>query len=502
MSTRRLVVWITFLAVFAMAARVSIDTDTWWHLRLGETVVQQRSIPKVDSFSYTKLGDKWKYPSSSWLTDVPLYLIYRSFGAGGLNLWVASLATLALAFVYRAMQGGVFLKAFVTILAAATAGVYWAARPYMASFVLTAVALWVLEEYRERRADGLWILPPLMLLWSNSHGGFAVGFILWGVYGLGEGVAWLNDAWQDKSPLSLRLNKDWLRAGLRGRVGRMLLIGALMLVAAAVNPWGPGILSYPFETVSIGALRDLIQEWQSPDFHQIEVQPFLWLLFATLGAVGISEKRLVLVDFLLVAGFATIAFLAARNIALFALVAPVALSRYAAPVAQSLSAQLGFRPMPDKPVSKFQSALNWFLLILLAFAAALKVSLVLPEAENRALYEPGLPVGAVEYLQAEMSEGRLFNSYNWGGYLIWELREYPVFVDGRTDLYGDEIIGEWLQVVGAEDGWQSVLDEWDVNIILLEPHWPVVQELEQEGWTLVYEDEISVVYVSPSITDN
>jgi hypothetical protein len=70
---------------------------------------------------------------------------------------------------------------------------------------------------------------------------------------------------------------------------------------------------------------------------------------------------------------------------------------------------------------------------------------------------------AVDFLKENHPEGRLFNSYNWGGYLLWALPEYPVFVDGRTDLYNDEIIGQWSQVVRAEEGWQEVLARWDVH---------------------------------------
>jgi len=62
-------------------------------------------------------------------------------------------------------------------------------------------------------------------------------------------------------------------------------------------------------------------------------------------------------------------------------------------------------------------------------------------------------------------------------------------------LYGDELIGEWIQVVQAEDGWENVLDDWDVNLIMLEHTRPVVSELADAGWDLLYEDEIAVIFV-------
>jgi hypothetical protein len=137
---------------------------------------------------------------------------------------------------------------------------------------------------------------------------------------------------------------------------------------------------------------------------------------------------------------------------------------------------------------------NGIILGVLLLAVGAKVMLVFPFEENQKVFEKSLPLGAVDYLRQHRPEGRLFNSYNWGGYLLWALPEYPVFVDGRTDLYDDEIIREWLRVVRGEAGWQSVLDRWEVKVVLLERDWPLVRLLPGEGWHLWYEDDLSVVY--------
>ena len=495
MSTSKLVVWITFLAVFAMAARVSVDTDTWWHLRAGEWIWEHRTVPQQDHFSYTRAGEPWQYPG--WLVEVPMYGIYQAFGPGGLNLWTAAMVTLAFWFVWQTLSGGLFLKAFVIILAATASGVYWAARPYMVTFVLSAVFLWVLESGRGT-GDGVqvedgrrssvvgryWLLPLLMVVWANSHGGFAVGFLLWGVYFVSALIRFAKLKCFDVQTLK------------RSNVGTLLLIGILMVLAVCINPSGPVMLLYPFKTVEIGALQEYIQEWQSPDFHQMQVQPFLWLLLLTLGTVGASPQRMTWSEFFLVAGFAYLSFMAGRNIALFALAAPMVLTRHAAPLLQDVGDRWGIRrPASGRDgVSRWQSVLNWILLGILILAAGVKAALVFPPKENEKVFRETLPVDAVEYIRREKPEGRLFNSYNWGGYLLWALPEYPVFVDGRTDLYGDEIIDQWVQVVSAERGWQDVLDQWDIRLILLEPYRPVVAQLEGGGWQLFYEDDIAIVY--------
>ena len=479
----RLVTVITFLAVFAMAARISVDTDTWWHLRAGQWIWEHRAVPTVDPFSYTRQGAAWQYPG--WIVEVPMYWIFSLLGPGGLNLWTAAMVTLAFAFVWRTLSGGPFLRAFVMILGVAASGVYWAARPYLVTFLLAAIYLCILEDFRGKDYPSgyrrIWWLPALMALWANSHGGFAVGFILLGVYFVGCFRIVINGS---------RIGIAYSRMALR----TLVPVSLVSILAVCINPYGPVMLLYPFKTVGIGALQDYIQEWQSPNFHSISVQPFAWLLLLTLGAVGVSRRRISLVDLLLVSGFFYLGLLAGRNVALFALVAPMVITRHLAPVMEVLAWRIRLRSLPVGLVPRGIALTNLLIAGLVLVAVGFKVALVYPLSANEDAFRIGLPVGAVQYLREAEPPGRLFNSYNWGAYLLWALPEHPVFVDGRTDLYNDEVIGEWLHAARAEEGWQGVLDRWDVRLILLEPSTPLVYRLEVNGWRLLYSDEVAVVY--------
>ena len=493
MSMRHLVIAVTFLSIFAMALRVSLDTDTWWQMRTGELIAEQRTIPKADPFSYTRVGEPWRYPSSAWLTELKLFFLYDRLGPGALNIWVAALVTLAFFFIYLTLSGGPFLRAFTLILAATASGVYWAARPYMVSFVLSAAFLWILEDYRRGRKNRLIWLPIVMILWVNSHPGFAVAFILLAIYLIDQSWRWLGEQWSPRR--GLRLTRAAMRDLLRGPFGALLLSGLGLLLAVCVNPSGPSLLSYPFQTVSIGVLRDYIQEWQSPNFHELEVLPFAGLLLLTFGVMGVSRKRIVLSDLLLVSVFALMALLAARNIALFALVAPVILTRHAAPLLEEARRKLGISIKKTQP-AKWQAPLNIVIFALLVLVVFIRAVLIYPEDANRQVYGQKLPLAAVDFIGFEHPAGPIFNSYNWGGYLIWALRNYPVFVDGRTDLYSDDHLSEWLSIVSAEEGWQAKLDEWDVRLILIEPQWPLARVLQNggSGWQPLFENEISVLY--------
>ncbi len=353
------------------------------------------------------------------------------------------------------------------------------------TFLLTAVFLWIMEDFRWRKIDRLWWLPLLMVVWVNSHGGFLAGVLIWGVYVTNALFQWLTArVWQaDRAPARRQV------------LVRLLLVGVIMLAAVVVNPSGTAMYPYAFKTVGIGALQDYIDEWQSPDFHAAYVQPFAWLLLLTFGVVGASRRRLALTDFLLFAGFAMLGLLARRNIALFAIVALPVLTRHAAPLLAAAQRKLGFRQPAVAPAAGISNRLNWLLLALVALAVVLKVLYVLPPEINNTAFQRGLPLGAVEHLKRIEPQGRLFNSYNWGSYLLWALPEYPVFIDGRTDLYSDEVIDQWLQVIRARPGWQKILGDYDVRLVLIEQDSMLDRVLEYESdWTPIYEDSQAAIY--------
>lgn len=489
MTLRRLVISVTFLAIFSMAARVSMDSDTWWHLRAGQRILEQRTWLTSDPFSYTRLGAEWRYPG--WLVEVPLVLLFQALGPGGLNLWTACMVTLAFMILWSVIPGGPFLRAFVLILAAAASAVYWAARPYLVTFVFFSWYVWVLETWRAGRSRPwhLISLPVVMLAWGNSHGGFAAGFLLWGAYlaaAVGERVArrldWINGTGEFQS-------QNLVTFGLAG---------AGMLVAACLNPAGPAMLGYPFRTVSIGALQAYIQEWQSPDFHLRQTQPFLGLILVLLAGLGGSRRRLALVDCFTVGGFLYMSLMAGRNIALFALVTTPVVARHWQDILDRMGeiylSRRGLLQSSPLPLLT-QRILNAVLISVLCLAALARLALAWPASANEKVFRQTLPVQAVRFLRTQRPPGRLFNSYNWGAYLLWSLPEYPVFVDGRTDLYDDRVIQQWLQIMQAGAGWQATLDEYQVGVILIEAGSTLDRVLEnRQNWQPIYRDELAVIY--------
>jgi hypothetical protein len=439
MNINKLIFWISILAVFAMAAQVSIDSDTWWHLRAGQWIVQHKAVPRTDPFSYTRVGEPWEYPG--WLVEVPMYWIFTSFGPGGLNIWTAAMIALTFYFVWMTLPGGVFLRAFVTIFAAVTSSIFWAARPHLVTMVLVSIYVCILEDYRCGRSNRLWMLPFLMILWANSHGGFVVGLILVGIYIIGslDRLSKINLQHSNLKPVILYLKP-------------LLLTILFLVLAVSINPYGLAMMMYPFKTVGIEALQEYIQEWQSPDFHQLNFQPFAWLLLLTLGIAGFSPRRLNFTEFLLAAVFAYMGLTAARNIALFAIVAPTLFSRYAVSLIEDLSEKSIFTNSGQDSHGSSKPILNLLILMIIIVAVGAKVWSIYPPEVNQERFIEVFPVQAVEFIKQNQISGRFFNSYNWGGYLLWSLPDYPVFVDGRTDLYSGEVLDQWVQVIQIQNG--------------------------------------------------
>jgi hypothetical protein len=485
LSFKRTVFLLTMLAVFTMAMRVSVDSDTWWHLRAGKTITEQRAVLDHDPFSLTRQGEEWKYPG--WLAEVFIYGAFSALGLPGLNLLTALAVAAAFLMLWPLMEGQLLLRSVILLLAATTSAVYWSARPQIFSFTLTAAFLLILE--RERRSESrlLWLLPVLMTVWGNLHGGFVIGFILIALY-LAGWVVTIVLKWNQEGQ---SLRTLWFE--YRGRILRLTGVGLLSAVFIGFNPHGYTMLAYPFKTVSIGVLRSYIQEWQSPDFHQLQVLPFLAMMILNLVAFGNTKRAIEPVEMLSALTFNTMALLASRNIALYALVdAPILVRHLDSMLARIRWSKRSSRQIPHK----IARMINVLLVLVLLIPAIIKIMIPLAPKTNAEAVRELYPQAAVEYILGSDVPGPIFNSYNWGAYVIWELYpRYLSFVDGRTDLFDDDVLEQYLSVWRGDDEWQGVLDQWGIATVMIEPQAPLRLRLEANmDWSKIYQDQQAVIF--------
>ena len=198
------------------------------------------------------------------------------------------------------------------------------------------------------------------------------------------------------------------------------------------------------------------------------------------------------------------AFLARRNIAPLALVTAPVLARHLAPIVEAVSSRIKLPILARQDLKPgLSSILNGLIVILVAVAALLKCGIALSPRMIDEARRQTVPVRAVEWMKQNHAAGPMYNSYNWGGYLVWALPDMPVFVDARTDLYDDRFLQEYFQIMFVRPGgtsplgdWQAVLDRYHVRLALTErDSWLATMLATQPEWRLAYNDDQAVVWV-------
>ncbi len=447
-----------------LLTHVPADPDMWWHLRNGQEMVRLRRILLEDHFSYTRHGTPWV--NVFWLSDLLLYGIYRLGGYFGLSFYAALLGAILFTLFWNRAKTAPYLSAFLVSLIAIAIAPFWSVRPQIISFLLLAYLAVRLERWRVDPSPAPWLLL-LFLLWVNLHGGFIWGYLYLLAFIVGEFIE-----------RRLRLDTSLLR---------LTSWALLSLPLTLINPSGLALWQLPFHTVDVSMA---IYEWLSPDFHRPFLHPLLWVIFLYILGLSIRRTPARLSQTLPVLGFAYMGFVSQRAMGPFLVVLTPALLDTWEEIGKAWP-WLRPRATPSYRLSAgpMLPALHATLAIGLSLSVLLRTAaLSSPEAVHR-----DYPQAAVEWLRQNRPPGRLFNAYNWGGYLTWTLQEYPVFIDGRADLYGEEIIGQWQAIVNAEPQAWELLDRWQIQIILLEPSYPILRELPQRGWKIVYQDTHSIL---------
>lgn len=471
---------VILLLLLIMSLRTPLDSDMWWHLRAGEQTWLDRQVYAVDTFSFTRFGQSWL--NHSWLSQVIMFGIFEISSFLGLSVWVALSAVLSLMLIYFQMDGHPLFRGAVLILAGAVAGVVWSPRPQLMSLVMFGLVSYLLYLYKWKNRDYLVWLLPIFVLWGNLHGGYVLGVMLLGVMIVGE---ILNKILPGTSDMDL----DWVK------IRKLFFWSGACMLAVLINPFGLGMWKIPFNTVGVESLQNLVSEWSSPDFHQLYQQPLLWMLFLGIFAIGTSGRRSDASDLVTLIFFSWLALTARRNFGPFAMVAAPIITRHLSAswtqwslssdgLIRKISGNVKLSSQSAKSISPMaRNAINISVIFFLSMVGVWKAYQVsnqdFMDQAIRAVY----PVEAVEILNSEQP-GNIFNEYDWGGYLIWNLRDHRVFVDGRTDLFGDEIISAWSVIVQADLNWKEELELSGADYLLVRANRPLALVLP-ENWSII-----------------
>jgi hypothetical protein len=339
-----------------------------------------------------------------------------------------------------------------------------------------------------------------MLVWANAHGGFLVGGILIALtLFIDAGIA--------------LLGPDRHVSLARVRLRQLAVPAAVTLCVTLLNPAGFGLWTHVTAYFGKSLLVNLTDEYRAPSLHDHSVRPFFALLGLLFAGFVYRRGRPGLYELALSGAFSFFALYSARNIPLFAIVvAPFVatslerldlraqLGQRTATVMDRFAAWLSARGAAYSRLDARSAGHLWPALAMVALVG-ISVASSSSETLGVAFDSRRQPTAAVVALRESGVQGNLFNELHWGGYLLHELwPSHKVFIDGQTDFYGEDLTRTFLEVRDARPGWQSVLDQRDVRVVILPPDAPLVRELTRSAsWRRLYEDATATVVVREAI---
>jgi hypothetical protein len=451
-----------------VSARGLVDSDYYWHVVAGRLIATTGSVPHTDPFSFTWGGQPWTM--HEWLGELFIYALVTAFGAGFATFVFGVISISGPLVVAEALRRtGVSVRTLVvpTALVAYVFASYATIRPQAISWLLLGVLLAILLRLRPEQRWLPWLLVPLFAVWANIHGLYVVGGGLLGMYLVFTLVG---------------------RTPMAAARGRMLGVFLVSFLASMFTPAGPAGLLYPLRYVDAGdwGLAH-ISEWQSPNFHDISQLGLLILIAAVLlNGMRATRGWLAAASALGIVG----ALLATRNAPLAAL---FSLPTLAFGVADRWPERARTRPIPER-VQLLRRVMELTVAALIVVAAAVIVPR-LPVA-GPAVITRNFPVAAVDRLAEVQPDARVLAEYHWGGYVIYRLYDEGgrVFVDGRNDMYSDQILNDYVTIRNASDGWQQLLERYNVSAILLPPAAAITQGAATGiGWCEAYRDDVAVL---------
>ena len=498
---------VLYLLIGVRADSLFDDASTGWHLVSGQYIVAHLRLPHYDPISYTFATKPWV--PFEWLFDAVAAALVQ---IGGLPLLaVAAGSAIALLFLLLFQDarraGCPFLTALgLTLIGALASSVHGLARPHLFTFFGVYIFARVLEAFHRRDLSGpaaTALLGLTMLVWSNAHPGFVIGFAMVMIYLTAEGIS-----------AALLAGSAGTEAGRRAKT--LLAALAVVIAASFVNP--NGLALYPSFGSALQQLggNTMTQEFQSPTFHGELYSVSLELLFAAfvLGLIT-SRRRPWLGRSLLVLAFAFLALNGVRNVPLFAIISiPViadllAEGRLLALVDAASDAQAGRLEAGARTWDRIERGYNrmeWrctmhilpvAAVILLAFScvAVGRVPGMRPIVTSS--FDPRhVPTTTLAYItNHHLAWDRGLSLDNWGGYIRYETGE-RIFVDDRTTFYPADFYQRYAQMMFAQPGWRRQLDHYGFEWVLVPKNVPLAAALrERPTWQVSAEDPAAYLFV-------
>ena len=446
--------------------------DLGWHLAAGDLIRERGGIPFQDPWSFTLGARQWF--NLSWLWDVIASVLFQYTNFVGLVLFVVACGAVIVGYLASVClsTGASPVAVCISVFSACLLYPAFATPPniYLAASPNTSTMLFCVIFYAEcLKRTRRFLLPAIMVLWANLHGGFLIGFLVVGVF-CGAAL----------------LRRDWKNFKILGFAG----LGCF--IATFINPLGWHI--YEGSATTLGHfVQEYITEWWSYFANMTmpgSIPGIIYTLIFVALELGFRGSRhsVPLESRLLSWLFLFLGLYQFRYMSFFFLFSTV-------PLALHLD-----RLLPKLPINfEIRKSL---------LAAGIVGACALPLTFMQMEPDLGLPEMISEqdasYLQTHFSHARLLNHWNVGGLLIFRTQgAVPVFVDGRAaTAYPDDLLRDYFKLVEwkiSETDWDKVLDKYQIDAVLwVKAHDELRRFLVgKRGWKEEYAGLYESIYVKP-----
>jgi hypothetical protein len=450
-----------------------LDPDVWWHISVGSWIVQHRSFPQTGIFSRTAANLPWM--AYSWGYEILLSRSFEWFGFLGMGLFGTALTiAVALAIFWMLHQlSGRFWVAWPLSIVVYSAFLFnIAPRPVFFTAVLFTITLTLLlQAQRSGRVQLLYWLPLVFLLWANVHIQFIYGIATVGMF---AGINLLQ-----RLAIRLRAYPSFLLAPTLPLVN---VLGVLVccILASCVGPYSFHLYQVVFGYATSKIIYTILNEFLALSFKYVNQYVELFLAAGAFFSVG-WQKKLDPFKLALLVLASIFAFRTVRDAWFLCIPAAAFIADFPAP-----------EDKRDQPFNLSQWAGVALASVLLLFVIARNTDFN-SRGLDRAI-SGEFPVDAVNFLRRNPVGGPLYNDFTWGGFLIFYMPQYPVSIDGRTDLYGDALDTQYYATQEAEPSYTTDPFLNQAGVVLLQNKLPIAQVLMADRrFRVIYRDKLAVV---------
>jgi hypothetical protein len=515
-----------FLVTLPMLTKI-FTSDFGTHIAIGREIVQTRTITDKEFLNYPSLG---RYnPNGEWGFQAVLYLVFSIGGVYGVSflVWAVVFATFLLLHRAAVLRGAHPLLAVLAIFAfSGFLRIRVQPRPEIFTYFFIALTIFLFSEFFfGTRKRLLYLFPPAVLVWANSHPTYLMAFLLCGAF-VADRMA--HAIWR----------KEFRWETLKAWIFPPVLVGLAGLILCGLNPHGYNAILTPLNLLARGtggsggsSILMSISELTPVKGTGFFIYYKAAAAFAFVSLIlGISGRRIYLLDLFLFAIAFKGAWDSARAVSMMGLFLSPGVSLqmtgflseaagwFPTKVTRTPKApeekrrQKGKKGPPPAPASVrsdprprltagYAAIIGVAVLAFVAFGGTTLAFSFSQLEYGVGITEHKFSFKASEFLRKNPIPGKMFNFFDIGGFLDWQL--YPqalTFIDGRT--YNQEVFMEHQTVTGALSGWENVLEKYGINYIILKSMdssgmiLPIVPALANApNWALVFSDGLFVVFV-------